>query len=284
MGALTAACLAVLLAGGYSQWQVTRLKVAAREVFYAMKALDVDIANLERTIAQSGNLDARAARLQAYTRRRRDVQNAYDNYLERLNLYDARLTQEEQLILRITRVFGESELAAPTDYIENVRTYIRKWQASDRYERAIARAERMGYVRPIAEEFVAHHLPPQFFYLALQESKLDPLLSGPPTTYGITKGMWQLMPETAAQYGLTIGPLANLRGPDPGDERHDWLADTRAAAGYIKDMYSMDAQASGLLVIVGYNWGEGKIFELLRSMPANPEERNFWKLLENHRG
>ena len=32
-----------------------------------------------------------------------------------------------------------------------------------------------------------------------------------------------------------------------------------------------------------YNWGETQILPLIRSMPANPRDRNFWKLLEKHR-
>jgi len=55
------------------------------------------------------------------------------------------------------------------------------------------------------------------------------------------------------------------------------------AARYIKDLYSTDAQASGLLVISCYNWGEGRVLPLVRSMPENPRERNFWQLLAKHR-
>ena len=71
--------------------------------------------------------------------------------------------------------------------------------------------------------------------------------------------------------------------PDPGDDRHKWEKATRAAAAYIKDIYSTDAQASGLLVMASYNWGENRVIRMLRTMPANPRERNFWKVLEQHR-
>jgi hypothetical protein len=32
-----------------------------------------------------------------------------------------------------------------------------------------------------------------------------------------------------------------------------------------------------------YNWGEDSVLPLVRSLPANPRERNFWKLLEKAR-
>jgi membrane-bound lytic murein transglycosylase D len=35
--------------------------------------------------------------------------------------------------------------------------------------------------------------------------------------------------------------------------------------------------------MASYNWGEDRVIRLIRSMPANPRERNFWKLLEAHR-
>jgi soluble lytic murein transglycosylase-like protein len=119
--------------------------------------------------------------------------------------------------------------------------------------------------------------------LALQESDFDPYISGPVTPKGIAKGMWQFIPETAVKYGLRIGPLVDLRRPDPGDDRHHFERATKAAARYLKDLYSTDAQASGFLVMACYNWGEARVLPLLRSMPANPKDRNFWRLLTLYR-
>jgi membrane-bound lytic murein transglycosylase D len=251
-------------------------------MFYAMKALDVDIANVERTLASSGNAEARA-QAKGYMARRRELENTYDKFVSVLNLYDANLSEEDRLILRVTRLFGECELAASDEYMTKVKSYIRKWQSSPRYARAVRQAEQMGFARTIVEEFQAQNLPPQFFYLAMQESNFDPFTSGPPTYAGIAKGMWQFIPETGKRYGLQIGPLAKVRQEDGADDRHNWQKATKAAARYIKDIYATDAQASGLLVMASYNWGEGRVIRLLRSMPQNPQERNFWKVLEKHR-
>jgi hypothetical protein len=32
-----------------------------------------------------------------------------------------------------------------------------------------------------------------------------------------------------------------------------------------------------------YNWGENQVLPLIRSLPANPRDRNFWKLLTRYR-
>jgi len=126
---------------------------------------------------------------------------------------------------------------------------------------------------------LANDLPPQFFYLALQESDFDVRRCGPPTSYGIAKGMWQFIPTTAVEYGLRTGPLVELPRPDPRDDRHDFEKSTRAAAKYLRDLYETEAQASGLLVIASYNWGQSNVLALIRQMPKNPRERNFWRLL-----
>jgi membrane-bound lytic murein transglycosylase D len=282
VGALAVVGLAAAGFAIYKHRQVSQQQALALELFYAMKALDVDIANVERLVAGSGNAQAKE-QAKRYTARRRDMESTYDRFLTVLNLYDAKLSEEDRLILRVTRLFGECELAAPEEYLNRVKSYIKKWQSSPRYERAIRQAEQMGFAKKIAEEFLAQNLPPQFFYLAMQESDFDPFTSGPPTYAGIAKGMWQFIPDTATRYGLNIGPLAKFRRPDPGDDRHHWQKATTAAARYIKDIYATDAQASGLLVMASYNWGEGRVIRLLRSMPENPQERNFWKVLERHR-
>jgi soluble lytic murein transglycosylase-like protein len=130
---------------------------------------------------------------------------------------------------------------------------------------------------------IAQDLPPQFFYLALQESEFDSAVVGPETRFGIAKGMWQFMPATAVQYGLKTGPLIRVARPDPRDERQNVSKSTSAAAKYLSDMYNTEAQASGLLVIAGYNWGHNVVRGLIREMPENPRDRNFWKFLTQYR-
>jgi len=91
--------------------------------------------------------------------------------------------------------------------------------------------------------------------------------------------MWQFMPETASQYGLRPGPLQALPEYDAEDERFNPLAASTAAARYLRDLYRGEAQASGLLVMASYNWGENNTRKIIKRMPGNPRERNFWRLL-----
>ena len=115
------------------------------------------------------------------------------------------------------------------------------------------------------------------------ESDFEIYACGPKTKYGIAKGPWQFIPSTATNYGLRTGPLVNVRQPDPRDERHHMGKSTLSAARYLRDIYDTEAQASGLLVIASYNWGEKRIIELIQNLPENPRERNFWRLLAKYR-
>jgi len=282
---LTIAAIALVALGAaayalYAHRVISRQMAQAQGIFYVMKEQDVRFAELEQKLAQSGNTPGQQ-QIAAYMADRQRMQNDYDRYVA--SLFDRRLNEKERLVLRVTRLFGECDAAAPPDYIGEVMRYVAKWQSTGRFARALKRAQDSGYTARIASAFIAQNLPPQYFYLAMQESDFDPYRSGPPTRWGIAKGMWQFIPETGNRYGLKIGPLAAQSSVDQFDDRFNWEKATPAAARYIKEIYSTDAQASGLLVMASYNWGEFRVIDLLRQMPANPRQRNFWKLLAQYR-
>jgi hypothetical protein len=203
----------------------------------------------------------------------------YDALLEELGVLDDSLPPEDRLILRMARVFGECEVAMPKGFIDEVKRYIEVWRSDQRFEDALKQARAQALPPLITQIMLEHHMPPQFFYVALQESDFRPKAVGPETRFGIAKGMWQLMPETAGQYGLRTGPLLGLRQFDPDDERFDPGPATQAAARYLRDLYRGEAQASGLLVLASYNWGPTRVKKRIRAMKENPRDRNFWALL-----
>jgi hypothetical protein len=282
---LAVLALCLVLAGTYAIYehqQVKRQRAMAEGLFYAMKSLEIDIATLQQAVVNSKDPHVTEA-IRTNEKRRTEIQRNYDQFLATLHVYDPKMTEQERLVMRVARIFGECELDMPPNFMAEVNKYIKLWQSSGRYARAINTAKKNRYDSFIAREMLAQDLPPQYFYLALQESDFDPYNNGPVTRKGIAKGMWQFIPETAIKYDLHLGPLVDLRRPDPSDDRDHWDKETKAAASYIKDLYSTDAQASGLLVMACYNWGEHSVLPLVRSMPLNPKERNFWQLLLKHR-
>jgi len=275
-----------IVIAGYAyrlQVQARHQREIARNLFYAMKSVDVEIAEAERQALNSGDKQAGLAAVNKYEARRKAIQTNYDQFLATLRIYDPKTTEQHRLILRVARIFGEGELDMPADFESEVVRYIKYWQSTGRYARDVRSAQEQGLTRSIPEALLNHGLPVQFFYLAMQESDFDPYRSGPITRKGYAKGMWQFIPETGVKYGLHLGPLVDLPRPDPADERDHADKATDAATRYIQMLYSTDAQASGMLVMACYNWGENQVLPLVRSMPLNPGQRNFWRLLADHR-
>jgi hypothetical protein len=262
----------------YEHRRATHQRALTQDLFYAMKALEV--ANVERLSHE--NSPEAMEQIRIDQKRRQDMEKNYEQSLARLH-FDSQLTERDRLVVRIARIFGECELNIPPDFKIEIDNYIKQWQSSGRLAKAVRLAVDKGYTASIRRELLAQGLPPQFFYIALQESDFNMFASGPMTRKGIAKGMWQFIPETAGHYGLRVGPLQFQSGPDPNDDRDRPELATRAAARYLKDLYATDAQASGLLVMACYNWGEDNVLPLVRRMPANPRDRNFWRLLTDYR-
>ncbi|HRF62925.1 MAG TPA: transglycosylase SLT domain-containing protein [Candidatus Competibacter sp.] len=286
----------LLLGGGGGWWWWYDLqRELAINIFYSMKVLELQIANLEvrleTALAESPKTEQAAdlaADIAAEKQQLADLTKQYDDFLAKINFVEKIkplvMVQDdvEGIILRMARLFGECQLDVSDDFVDEVKRYIARWKATPRLENAIRRLKEKGYAPIIYRAMTAQQVPPQFLYLALQESNFQEQIVGPSTRYGYAKGMWQFIPETGLRYGLQPGPLKDLGVYDPQDDRHDPKKATIAAAKYIRDIYRTDAQASGLLVMASYNWGEGNIIRRIRQMPANPRERNFWQLLKQH--
>lgn len=279
---ITAVCL---LTGSYALYkhrQVQQQRKLAVDIFYNMKSLELELAKVVKA-AEENRTDASAARIEDFRERQRQLEESYNRFVDTLEVYGKGLSPEERIILHTARRFGECEVNMPEAFVREVMRYIEKWKSTPRLEQAIRRATSRGYVSNIARTLRRHGLPSQFFYLALQESNFNPDACGPETRWGIAKGMWQFIPSTAEMYYLRTGPLADRPVPDPNDERHHFDKSTLAAARYLRDIYMTDAQASGLLVMASYNWGENRVLNLIRSMPKNSRERNFWELISRYR-
>jgi membrane-bound lytic murein transglycosylase D len=252
----------------------------AENIFYDMKTLELEVSSLTDKIAELQDPSITEA-IQRFDERHKQLEKNYDALVNELGTYD--LNEQDKLIAKTARIFGECEINMPREFFDEVKKYIGMWKSSDRMIKALDRANQNGFTPIIVNYLVKQKLPPQFFYLPLQESDFKEQVVGPQTRYGYAKGVWQFIAETGKRYGLSIGPLADSSIYDPMDERYNFPKATIAASKYIKDIYNTDAQASGLLVMASYNWGEYNIIQLIRTLPANPKYRNFWNLLKNYR-
>lgn len=285
-GGVVAGLVILLVAvGAYGLYQSRKAhqqKQIAEQMFYTMKGLDLEIANLQESVAASNSPEAKQ-QLRAIADRRAQMEDNYDHFLSSMHVYSTHMSEQDRLIMRVARIFGECELDMPPEFRTEVQRYIKYWQTSGRFQASLEVAKQKGYVGVIASTLQKQDLPAQFFYLAMNESNFQADISGPQTPYGIPKGIWQFIPAAAVHYGLHVGPLLDERVPDQKDERDHVGPETVAAGKYLKDLYSSDAQASGLLVMACYNMGQPRVLRMIRSMPQDPRERNFWKVMKSHR-
>jgi hypothetical protein len=283
--AIISAVFVVLIAavgiGTYQHLMLQKTRELATDMFYSMKAVEVQVARIEDLVRGSGDVEL----IDEAKSRREEVkalETQYDQFLEDLDVLGPDLSEKDRVILRVARMLGECELTMPADFVDVVKSYIQKWGVTNRLRRSVARMEQQGLTEVVSQALLENDLPPQFLYVALQESGFDNKAIGPKTRFGIAKGMWQFIPTTARRYGLRTGPLVELPIHDPKDDRFKPELAAQAAARYLRDIYSKDAQASGLLVIASYNWGPNNVLRRIREMPNNPRERNFWELLNEH--
>ena len=294
----------VLLAAsvGYALYQRHRVQVLDRraaEVFRTIKSYEVQLVSLRQLAEESGSPDL-MEQLAKIDSLRQEVMADYDGYVRDRGLYRKLGSTEEQLIFRTARLFGESEFAVSGGFVQAVLEEIEGYWLTpggrNRFQEAVQRAEQNGYTSQIIEALQRQGVTPEFFYLALQESDFKANAVGPDTRWGRAKGMWQFIPSTAERYGLDPGPLSGTAQRDPDDERQDFALASDAAARYLRDLHGVLTQASGLLVMAAYNWGEHRVAPRLENLPtpravfqaefaevpANPSARNYWTFLSEY--
>ena len=298
---------------GYQYKALSKAHALAIDMFYDIKALEISLAQaeikleeneeilgltLEAIIKERLNANQEKIRMErqkmmaerkrvAQERQRLvDMKNKYQQYVDEAKSFKIRFSSdalyEEELIAKVAREFGESELELPRDFIAEVKRYIEYWKNSPRLQRAINHLENNYYTHVIIDALEKEGLPLYFMYLPLQESNYDTNAIGPETRFGIAKGAWQLLATTAQDYGLKLGPLADVGQYDQLDERFVFERATHAGAKHLKHIYSTEAQASGMLVMASYNFGHTRVREMISKMEPNPRERNFWKFIQKN--
>jgi soluble lytic murein transglycosylase-like protein len=173
-------------------------------------------------------------------------------------------------IRTILRQFDAETYAVPPIFKERLQYHID--QLSKQYiaiREVYQRKEK--YWPVIVREFRALELPEVMGYVAWTESGFNPQARNPSGA----RGMWQMMPVTARQYGLRVEGTV--------DERTDANKQTRAAARHLANLLAEFGEDAFMLAMASYNRGENGVRRVLHKIAQTPggfkkHNRDFWHL------
>jgi len=117
-----------------------------------------------------------------------------------------------------------------------------------------------SYLEMARAEFRSAGVPEDLVWLAFVESVWNPQAVSPAAAGGI----WQFIPSTATDYGLTV--------QSGNDERADPFKQTRVAATYLRDLYTIFGDWT--LAMAAYNSGEPRVMGAI----VKNGRADFWDL------
>jgi hypothetical protein len=119
-----------------------------------------------------------------------------------------------------------------------------------------------AYLEMARAEFRNAGVPEDLVWLAFVESVWNPRALSPAAAGGI----WQFIPSTASEYGLAV--------ESGNDERADPYKQTRVAALYLRDLYTIFGDWT--LAMAAYNSGEPRVMGAI----VKNGNANFWELYD----
>jgi len=173
-------------------------------------------------------------------------------------------------IRSILRQFDAETYAVPPIFKERLRFHIDELLKANIATREVYQ-RKIRYWPIVSREFRALELPDVMGYVAWTESRFLPAARNPSGA----RGMWQMMPVTARQYGLRVDGRV--------DDRTDVNKQTRAAARHLANLLAEFGEDAFMLAMASYNRGENGVRAVLHKIAQTPggfkkQNRDFWHL------
>ncbi|PID75846.1 MAG: lytic transglycosylase [Deltaproteobacteria bacterium] len=183
-----------------------------------------------------------------------------DNSLPELKIAELWQVDQEPVSSSLENGIFQHEYDFPVVLNKQVAAYLNLFQGRQKkqFTRWLARSEK--YREIITEELEKAGLPKDLFYLAMIESGYSEIAR----SHSGAVGLWQFMKGTGRDY--------NLRINNDIDERRDPVKSTRAAVGFLSDLYQ--EFGDWYLAVAAYNAGMGKVRSGLKRYKVD----SFWDL------
>jgi membrane-bound lytic murein transglycosylase D len=174
----------------------------------------------------------------------------------------------EAQLRRLLKSFNAETYVVPPNFKSMLATVVAELAASPTLRTDFFRRQR--YWGQIQTALERSQLPKELGYVAFTESRFDPYARNPRSG---AAGMWQLMPNTARECGITVSPSK--------DERLDPVKSSHAATCYLSRLLIEFGEESFMLVLASYNRGENGVrhaLHLVAREPGGYKKRDFWHL------
>lgn len=169
-------------------------------------------------------------------------------------------TSDDAIISEDTQRFTTGDIAFDTNPAIERWTNYYAVTPGGRRTMAIGIDRSNSYLEMAREEFRKAGVPEDLVWLGFVESVWNPKAVSPAAAGGI----WQFIPATATDYGLRV--------ESGNDERADPAKQTRAAAIYLHDLYTIFGDWA--LAMAAYNSGEPRVMGAI----VKNGRANFWDL------
>jgi len=187
------------------------------------------------------------------------IDDKYIHHLNQLNSSSEKFENTLNLTTFKNRFnFLDANTGLHIDYNDITYTYVKKFLGYQWYPKIIGLSV---YYFPLFESKLDHYgIPRELKYLAVVESALNPRAG----SWAGASGLWQFMPATGAEYGLSKSSYVNTF--------YDPMANADAGARYLKYLYKYFGDWN--LAISAYNCGPGNVNKAIKRAGS----RNYWKL------
>lgn len=172
-------------------------------------------------------------------------------------------------IVSISSRFGEQPPSAmDPEFVKEVERNIQELTRNDRHLPVL---ERKAMYWPLLTKALREkRLPVDLAYVVWVESGFDRMAVSPASAVGL----WQLIPDTAREYGLIVDAKR--------DERTDPWKSSLAAADYITDLLRLFKGQRYLLALASYNTGQMRVQRLaLSAVVSHAGGADFWQIRDS---